>query len=62
MPFKRDWVCEKCRFVVADVPTSIQEYKCPKCGKKMKKVITPPFIKFNGDGWTEQFYTRNGGK
>lgn len=60
--FKRDWVCSKCKYVVTDVPTSIQEQKCPQCGKQMKKIWTSPTVLFEGEGWTQHFYTRNGGK
>lgn len=58
MSFKRDWSCLKCRHIVSNVPTNIQEQVCPVCGGHMEKVWDTPLVMFRGEGWTQKFYNR----
>jgi putative FmdB family regulatory protein len=55
MAFLIDWRCPECKWVEEDIPTSIKEKTCPRCGRKMEKIYSPSTVIFKGKGWTPKF-------
>jgi putative FmdB family regulatory protein len=53
-----DYECSNCSTVV-EIEHSMKEskqFKCDKCGKNMEKLISPPSLKFVGDGFYKNDY------
>ena len=47
-----EFQCTECREIFEDmVPVGQKTHKCPVCGKKSKKIISPVGIIFKGSGW-----------
>jgi len=48
-----EYLCAKCghRFEKIENHNASVRKKCPKCGGKAERVLTPPAIQFKGSGW-----------
>jgi len=59
-----EYECRKCKAhteafqKVSDKPLT----KCPKCGGRLDKLISPPAIQFKGSGWYVTDYARKATK
>lgn len=63
MPPKYDYTCEnkgckhnKEEFEVEQKITDEPLTKCPRCGRKVKRLIGRVTIKYQGTGWTPKFH------
>ncbi|MFA5396211.1 MAG: FmdB family zinc ribbon protein [Methanogenium sp.] len=63
MPFY-DYVCTDCKIIEEKHHkiNSIEIFKCPKCGKQMKKMIGAPSLEFKGACWSKDGYTKSSEK
>ena len=49
-----EYQCPICGYIKEELKDIVQrddEIKCPRCGTKMKRIISKSNIKFIGDGW-----------
>ncbi len=55
-----EYKCTKCNktFEMLQKATDLPLKKCPECGGKLKKIISPPAIQFKGSGWYITDYAR----
>ncbi|MFW6129488.1 MAG: FmdB family zinc ribbon protein [Candidatus Aminicenantaceae bacterium] len=55
-----EYKCPKCNktFEMLQKANDLPLKKCPECGGKLKKIISPPAIQFKGSGWYITDYSR----
>ena len=51
-----EYKCNTCnhKFEVLQKMDDLPLKKCPKCGRKIRKLISPVAIIFKGSGWTKK--------
>lgn len=57
-----EYKCQKCghRYEVIQSISAPEIQKCPKCGGKAVRQLTPPAIQFKGSGWYVTDYAGKG--
>ena len=58
-----EYACEACdnRFEKIQKFSDPPEQTCPKCGGKVRKLLSSPAIQFKGSGWYITDYAKKGG-
>lgn len=56
MPFY-EFQCPEGTITESLVPVGTKQIKCPKCGKRAKKIISPCSFKLVGGGWYADGYS-----
>ena len=49
-----DYKCQECKYAVKDLvlPIDHEPPKCEDCGRPMVQRLSPPHMRFEGQGWT----------
>ncbi len=59
-----EYECEKCHRRVEFIQkfSDSRKTRCPKCGGKLKRLISAPGLQFKGSGWYITDYARGGSR